>query len=250
MFRLTAYLNLLFNEDPMPEHVDRVAEAGLDGIELYGFDHDVVTIGERCKEHGLAFVYMSGSRPPLNHPDRSVDAINNIKRSIDLAERVDCKNINVKAGQVQDGLDKETERNSVVNVLREVAPAAESAGVTLVLEPLNTCIDHPGHSVATAAEGAEIIETVDSSSVRLLFDFYHEQIMSGDVIRSFREHLNVISHIHIADNPGRHEPGTGELNYSNIFDAIAETGYDGFVGCEFSPTGDPDKIMRDVKSLL
>ena len=250
MFGLTAYLNMLFDSEPSPAHVDRVAAAGFDGIELYGFESDIEAIAERCDQHDLAFVYMSGSRPPLNHPDRVGDAIDNIERSIDLADRVGCRNLNVKAGLIQENIDDETQRENIVTVLREVESTAEDSGVTLVLEPLNTRIDHPDHSVATAAEGAEIIRAVDSQRVKLLYDFYHEQIMSGDVIRSFREHIDVIGHVHIADNPGRHEPGTGELNYGTVFDAIAETGYDGFVGCEFTPIGAPDDVMHNVRSLL
>lgn len=239
---------MLFDGNPSPAHVDRVAEAGFDGIELYGFDANVEAIAERCDERGVAFVYMSGARPPLNRPDRFDDVVANITETIALAERVGCQNLNVKAGRIQDDLDEKRQRENVASVLREVAPVAESADITLVLEPLNLR-DHPGHLITSAAEGAELIKAVDSPSVKLLYDFYHEQITSGDVIRSFQNHLDLIGHTHIADTPGRHEPGTGELHYGNIFDAIAEVGYDGYVGCEFSPIGNPDTVMHDVRVL-
>jgi len=250
MVELTAYLNLLFDEGSFVERVDRVAEAGYDGVEPFGWDHDVEAIAERCDEHGLDLAYMSGERPPLTDPERTEEAIRSVEETLAVAGRVGCRDLNVKSGPAQPGLDPAAQRENVREVLREVAPAAEDAGVTLVLEPLNTRVDHPGHFTTTAAEGAELVAAVDSPRVKLLFDCYHEQIMHGDVIRSFREHVGHVGHVHVADNPGRHEPGTGELNYANVLDAIRETGYDGYVGCEFRPTGDPMTALEDVKAMV
>ena len=248
MFTLSVYLNLLFDDEPFEDRVDRAAEAGFDGFEMYGWDRDLEPIAEKRDEHDLDWVYMSGGRPDLTDPDAADEAVENIENSIEIAERMDCLNLNVKSGSTQDDLDRDAQRENAVQVLSEAAPAAEDAGVTLVLEPLNT-YEAPDHFTTTAAGGAEIVEAVDSPNVKLLFDFYHEQIMAGDVIRSFREHLDQIGHVHIADNPGRNEPGTGELNYGNIFEAIDETGYDGYVGCEFEPSGDPLPILEDVRAL-
>lgn len=250
MVELSAYLNLLFDSGSFPERVDRVAAAGYDGVEYFGWDHDAAAIADRCGEHGLELVYISGERPPLNDPDAVGEAVESVERSIAVAERVGCRTLNVKSGPTQPELDAPTQRQQVVETLRAVAPAAEAAGVTLVLEPLNTRVDHPGHFTTTAAEGADIVAAVDSPAVKLLFDCYHEQIMHGDVTRSFREHVEHVGHVHIADNPGRNEPGTGELNYATIVDAIRETGYDGYVGCEFTPTGDPEAALADVRELV
>jgi hydroxypyruvate isomerase len=137
----------------------------------------------------------------------------------------------------------------VTGVESRVAPDAEEAGVTLVLEPLNTAVDHPGYYLTSTAEGIEIVEEVGSPSVQLLYDVYHQQITEGNVIDTITDHVEHIGHIHIADVPGRHEPGTGELNYANVFDAIDDADYEGYVGCEFSPTGDPDAAMADVLEL-
>lgn len=249
MVRLTGYLNLLFDEGSFPDRVDRVADAGLLGVEFYGWDRDLRAIADRVADRDLEMVYMSGGRPALCDPRQSDAAIENIEKTIEMASDIDCHNLNVKAGPIQDDLARTEMRQNVVEVLERVAPVAEAADVTLVLEPLNTRIDHPNHAVTTAAEGAEIVNAVDSPNVKLLYDCYHEQIMAGDVIRSFREHEEAIGHVHIADNPGRHEPGTGELDYANIFDAIDESDYEGFVGCEFVPTAGPEAAIEYVRSL-
>jgi hydroxypyruvate isomerase len=251
MFGLSAYLNLLFDEGSLPERVERVAAAGYDGFEVYGFDQDLEAVAEARDEHGLEWVYLSGGRPDFTDPAAHDAAVESIEASLALAQEYDIHSLNVKSGAVQEGVDAETQRESVISVLREAAPVAEDAGVTLVLEPLNTRVDHPEQFTTTAGEGAEIVRAVDSPNVRLLFDFYHEQIMHGDVIRSFREAVDVVGHVHLADNPGRHQPGTGEINYGSVFDAIAETGYEGFVGCEFTPTAgsDPEAVLREVAAL-
>jgi hydroxypyruvate isomerase len=251
MIQLTGYLNLLFEDTSFPERVDQVADAGLDGIEAYGFDLDHQAIGRRCEKRDLDWVYLSGVRPDFTDPDNHDAALESIEESLELATTHDIQNLNVKAGSIQEDIDEDSQRDGVIEILSEAAPMAEEAGVTLVLEPLNTRVDHPGHFTTTAAEGAEIVRAVDSPNVKLLFDFYHEQIMHGDVIRSFREHLDAIGHVHIADNPGRHQPGTGEVNYGNVLSAVDESDYEGFVGCEFTPTenADPDAVMRDVAKL-
>jgi hydroxypyruvate isomerase len=251
VFELSAYLNLLFESGPFPDRVERVAATGYGGVEVYGFDRDLAAIAEAVDAHDLEWVYLSGPRPDLTDPAARDAALESVRESIALAETHGVQHLNVKAGTTRDGLDRATQRESVVEVLRAAAPVAAEAGVTLVLEPLNSRVDHPEAFLTTASEGADVVRAVDSPAVQLLFDCYHEQIMHGDVVRSFRAHADVVGHVHVADNPGRHQPGTGELDYATVFDAIAETGYDGFVGCEFTPTAgtDPERALRDVAAL-
>jgi hydroxypyruvate isomerase len=155
----------------------------------------------------------------------------------------------VTVGQDQRDLEEAVQQNAIVRVLRDVAPHAEDQGVTVVAELLNTRVDHPGYFLTTTGQGAEIVEAVDSPDVKILYDVYHQQITEGDVIRRFQNNVDAIGHVHIADNPGRNEPGTGELNYDRIFEAIADTDYDGYVSCEFSPTGDPDAVFADIVEM-
>ena len=140
-------------------------------------------------------------------------------------------------------ISKEEMRENTISVLRELAPIAEEAGITLVIEPLNTLVDHAGYSLYSSAEGIEIVKAVNSPAVRLLYDAYHMQIMEGNIIDTIRNNWQYFGHFHIADVPGRNQPGTGELNYNNILKALKETGYAGIVGFEFAPIGKTDEAV-------
>jgi hydroxypyruvate isomerase len=130
-------------------------------------------------------------------------------------------------------------------------PRAQSWVTDLVLEPVNATVDHPGQVTNTAAEGAAIVRAVDHPKARLLFDVSHEQITNGDLVLSIRAHEDAIGHVHVADNPGRNQPETGELNYATVFNAIDDSAYDGFVGCEFVPTAGSDvaRVLDAVAEL-
>lgn len=133
--------------------------------------------------------------------------------------------------------------------MRKVSPKAKDAGITLVLEPLNTEIDHQGYHLSSSTEGYDIIKSVDSPNLKLLFDIYHQQIMEGNLISNIRKNIDMIGHFHFADVPGRHEPGTGELNYANIFEVIADSEYKGYLGCEFTPSKTSKEALQAVKEL-
>lgn len=264
--KVTSYLNLNFDDAPFPERVDMAAEAGVDGIEFYGWDlgmdggesvaddfygpdFDPDEVVDRIHEHGLELVYMSGDRPPLTDPDRVDEAVESIERSLELADEYGCRNVNVKTGAVQPGLTRETQRRNVVEVLRRAVPAVEDAEATLALEPLNP-IDVPDHFLHAAGEGCDILDAVDSPDVRLLFDIYHEQLARGNILNSLIENASeYVTHFHVADPPARAQPGTGELNWENVFDAVSETGYDGYMGGEFIPEGDPIEALETLVDL-
>jgi hydroxypyruvate isomerase len=131
-----------------------------------------------------------------------------------------------------------------------LAPLAERYGVTLNLEPLNTTVDHAGYWLDSSQAGFELVRRVGSPNLRLLFDIYHMQVMEGNLIARMRAHLDLIGHIHVADVPGRHQPGTGEINYRNIFCALRDAGYDRAVGMEFAPLGPSDRAASDALALL
>ena len=142
-------------------------------------------------------------------------------------------------------------RANTLAVLKELAPLAEAAGITLVIEPLNTKVDHRGYSLCHAAPAFELVREVGSPRIRVLFDAYHLQIMEGNLIQSIRDGIDTIGYFHIADVPGRHEPGTGELNYANILAALSACGYEGVVGHEYEPrNGDSVNTVCDVFTRL
>jgi len=263
--QVTSYLNLNFEGIPFPERVDLAAEAGVDGIEFYGWDLgvdagpsagdafqadvDVGAVADRIHDHGLEFVYLSGNRPPLTDPDRADAAAESIRRSLALADEHGCRYVNVKTGAVQSGYSREAQRQNAVAVLREIASDAEAADATLVLEPLNP-LDAADHFIHTAGEGYALLDAVDSPGVGFLFDVYQEQLARGNIVNTLRETAaGYVDHVHVADPPHRGEPGTGELNWETIVGALADAGYDGYIGGEFVPTGDPVAALESLVEL-
>jgi hydroxypyruvate isomerase len=255
--KVTSYLNLNFNEGAFPERVDRAAATGVDGIEVFGWNlglgygsddpgFDLDAVAERVEAHDLEFVYLSGARPDLTDPERNADALKSIERSIELAEEYGVQNVNVKAGAIQSDLDRETQRQNVVEVLRAAAPPVEDSDVTLVLEPLPAT----DHFLRHSSDGYAILDAVDSPSVKLLLDLHHEQVVRGNLIGNLRQNAaEYLGHVHVADPPPRAEPGTGEINWDNVFAAVNETDYDGYMGGEFIPSDDPIPALETLVEL-
>lgn len=148
------------------------------------------------------------------------------------------------------GLTDQEKYDSVLDGLKALAPLAEEAGVTLVLEPLNNLVDHAGYWLKHSDVGFELIRKVGSPNLKLLFDVYHQQVTEGNIIERITKNLDAIGHIHVADVPGRHQPGTGELNFKNIFGEIRHSGYDRYIGFEFAPTGDSQQAAGDALNLI
>jgi hydroxypyruvate isomerase len=242
------------------EAIERSAAAGADAFEFFDLDGiDPAAVRETAAEHDIAVggttALGAGGNigdadgDAISYPDSHDQAVADIERSIEGVADLGGDTLILTVGQRLDTLSEAAQHNAVVDVLRSVAPTAEDHGVTVVPEPLNTRVDHPGYFLRTADRGFEIVAAVDSPNVQLLYDVYHQQVTEGNVIQTMTEHLDLIGHVHVADVPGRHEPGTGELAYGNVFDALDDAGYDGVVSCEFSPTGDPDAAVEHVVEL-
>jgi hydroxypyruvate isomerase len=236
---------------PFENRIERAAAAGADAIEFWGWqDKDLDSIAVTCDRAGIELAAMLGSDAPLTDPEGTDAAVRDVERSIERATEVGCPNLIITVGPKQDDYDRDAQHDAIVEVLDRVASTAEDAGITLCVEPLNTAVDHPEYYLSSSSEGREIVGAVDSSAVGLLFDIYHQQITEGDVTRELTESVETLTHVHIADNPGRNEPGTGELNYEHIISALLDAGYDGYVGCEFSPVGDDAKAIERCRDLL
>lgn len=248
---LSACIEMIFHEEPFVDRIQMAAEAGADAIEFWDWrDKDLDAVTKRCAETGVDFAAMLGSSIPLTDPDRTNEAAEDLHESIEVAADYDCPNLIVTVGREQDELERNTQHDAIVTVLDRVATDAEGAGVTLGVEPLNTIVDHPGYYLTSSAEGYEIVETVDSPAVKLLFDIYHQQVSEGNVTRNLTSDIGQVGYVHIADVPGRHEPTTGELNYANVLAALDDAGYDGYVGCEFTPEHDPSAAIENCRNLL
>jgi len=255
---LSVKLNDVFGSDvPTEEMVRRAASAGADAVGFWPWYDDLDELLGAVEDTGVDLAYLSGgdhrvegSEFPLTDPTEFDRTVESLERAIDVAAAADSEFLNVIPGRRQDTLDPAVQRETVVRALRSVAERAEDGGVTVLVEPVNTRVDHPGIYLTSSYDGYAIIDAVDSPHVKLLYDVYHQQITEGNLIANIREHIERIGYVHVGDVPGRHEPGTGEINYPNVLEALADAGYDGYVGCEFQPIGNPESAIRDVGKML
>lgn len=246
--------------DDVHRGIEGAAAAGADAIEFFDWENvNLDRIRNKAADHGIfitGIVAAGAGRsmndpdaPSMNNPADHQQAVADIERSIEAAAVLEADTLTVNVGQRIGTLSKATQQNAIVDVLREVAPSAESHEVTIVVEPLNTRVEHPGYFLKTSDMGFEIVNAVNSPRVKLLFDIYHQQITEGYITPTLVDQLEDIGLIHVADVPGRHELGTGELDYEYILTTLNEAGYDDVISCEFHPNGDPDSAVTHVVSL-
>jgi hydroxypyruvate isomerase len=246
--KLSVCIDMILTELPFLERMEHVKRLGYPAFEFWEWKNkDVDAIIRQKNELGLEIATMMGTGwKQLNTDDARKTFVSDIQASIATAKRLGVKTLIVTTGLENKQISRAEQHASYVAALKAAAPSAEQAQLTLVLEPLNTKVDHPGYYLQTAKEGFEILDEVGSPSVKMLFDIYHHQIMEGNVIQDITKNISKIAHFHVADVPGRHEPGTGEINYANVFRAIAASGYQGFVGLEFKPSGSAEDALRNV----
>ena len=228
-------------------------EIGYAAVELWARGDDFEEVITLAKAHDLVVASMSGhqSLPDGLNKRSNHDRIEDeLKTSIDIAAERGIPGLICFSGNRQPHMSEMEAVEACADGLRRVAPYAEKKGLNLNLELLNSKVDHPGYQCDHAAWGVAVCERVGSPRVKLLYDIYHMQIMEGDLIRTIRENIQWIGHFHTAGNPGRNDmDDTQELNYAGICRAIAETGYDLYVGHELSPKGDPIEALRQTFDL-
>ena len=243
MPRFAANLTMLFNEVGFLDRFAAAAEAGFKGVEyLFPYAYPKEELVERLRAHGLtqalhnlpAGDWDAGDRGIGCHPDRIGEFQEGVGRAVDYASALGCTRVNCLAGIAPEGADSGVLRETFVANLRFAAGALASAGITLLIEAINTR-DIPGFYLCRTDQALAIIDEAGAPNLALQYDVYHMQIMEGDLAPTIERHLDRIGHIQISDTPGRHEPGTGEINYPFLFDHLDRLGYDGWVGCEYKP---------------
>ena len=243
MIRLAANLNWLFQEVPMTERFAAAAALGFKAVEiLFPYRNDVDDL-RRARDAARVEVVLINS--PLGDeergekglacvPGRQAEFRASLARALDYARALECPRLHVVAGAVPSGIERrDCERTYRENVVA-AAEICGTAGVTVMLEPINTR-DIPRFFLADYDFAAALVRDIASPRLRLQFDFYHCQMIHGDMLRRFDAMRDVVEHIQIADVPGRFEPGTGEINYPNVLAAIDASGYAGWVSCEYRP---------------
>ena len=231
-----------------PDLLREAGKIGYAGVELLPPE-----LWGAARDAGLQIVAHVGHESMgsgFNDPEQHTRLTNEIHASLTLAARSGVSNLVVFSGNRRPGLSDEAGAGHTVDGLRRVAQAAEDAGVTLLLELLNSRVDHHGYQADRTDWGVRVCEAVGSPRVRLLYDIYHMQIMEGDILRTIAAHRSFLGHFHTAGVPGRHDlDAMQELNYPAIVRAVGAEGYTGFLGHEFVPKGEPVAALRAAYAL-
>ncbi len=236
--KFSACIEWLFAAEA-PAFADRIRlakDAGLDAVEFWSWSNkDLEAVAAALSETGLPLAAIL-CEPITNLTDPATHEafLAGVSASAATARRLGAPVIIAQAGNLLPG-PRAGQQAAIISALREAVPRLADAGVTLGLEPLNDRVDHPGHYLTSTIEGLEIIDAVGSPNVRLVYDIYHAAVM-GEPIELLEGRLDRVAHVHLADLPGRHEPGSGTLDYAARLGWLADHGYDGHVGLEYRPT--------------
>ena len=245
MIKLADNLTMLYNEVDFLERFDAAAKSGFTGVEyLFPYAYPKEELVERLTKHKLRQVlhnlpagdWAAGERGIACHPGRVGEFQEGVGTAIDYAQALGCKQINCLAGIAPAGADREKVRGTFVANLRFAAEKLGAAGIKLLIEPINT-YDIPGFWLSRTQQALDVIRDTGSPNLFVQYDIYHMQRMEGELANTIKAHLPQIAHLQVADNPGRNEPGTGEINYRFLFGFIDSIGYDGWIGCEYKPKG-------------
>jgi len=258
MPKFCANLTMLWNELDFTDRFAAAARAGFKGVEyLFPYDHDKNRLAEQLRQHRLTQVlhnlpagnWAQGERGIACHPRRVAEFQDGVGKAIEYAQALGCTQVNCLAGirpsQVDPGLARET----YIRNLQFAAPLLHDAGIKLLIEPVNTR-DIPGFFLNNSKQAFDVIKAVGSDNLFLQYDIYHAQVMEGDLARTIEANLALIPHLQLADNPGRNEPGTGEINYPFLFQHIDRIGYGGWIGCEYKPKTTTDAGLGWIKPYL
>jgi hydroxypyruvate isomerase len=243
MPKFSANLSMLFTEHDFLDRFDAAARAGFKGVEYIGpYDHPPEVVAARLKKNGLSQVLFNlppgdwgrGERGIAVLPDRVDEFRKGVDTAITYARALGCGQVNCLAGIAPEDVSQAELEDLFVHNLAYAAKRLEEAGIRLLIEAINTR-DIPGFFLTTSRQALRVIERVGSKNLWFQYDIYHMQVMEGDLARTIEQNLGRIAHIQLADNPGRHEPGTGEINYPFLYEHLDRIGYKGWVGAEYKP---------------
>lgn len=243
MPRFAANLTMLFNEQPFMNRFALARSAGFEAVEfLFPYAFAATDIRTALDNNGLKLVlhnlpagdWEAGERGIACHPHRIAEFRASVCKAMEYASILGVTQLNCLAGKVPEGVDPNLVRDTFIANIQFAAGELKKAGLKLLLEPINT-FDIPGFYLSTTAQAIELLDTIGADNAFLQYDIYHAQRMEGELANTIQRYLDRIAHIQLADNPGRNEPGTGEINYSYLFNLLDRLGYEGYIGCEYKP---------------
>jgi hydroxypyruvate isomerase len=232
------------------DKLETAAKAGLQSVELVGeysawTDADIERVKKLARSLRLGMDTISATpnwkRDPISmvDPAQRSNLLQEVEKNLTFARKLEIPMALLMSGDAIEGKSYAEQWASLVEGCKRCGDVAAKAGITLIVEPLNTKVNHKGYFLDSCVAGLKLMKEVDHPNIRLLFDIYHEQVQLGDVIRTIQAAAPYVKVFHIADNPGRNDPGTGEMNYNNIYRAIKKLNYSGYITMEYLPLGDP-----------
>jgi hydroxypyruvate isomerase len=257
MLQFSANLTMLYTEVPFLERFAKAKASGFQAIEFqFPYSVSAAKIRQAQAELGLQIVLFNlpagdferGERGIAIYPDRREEFREGIDQAIRYAVTLECTRLNCLAGKMTDGLTMDDAWSTLCENLLYAARKLEEKGIALLIEPINR-YDIPGFFLSDMGKVRRLLQEVGHSNLQIQYDMYHVQRMQGELLGTFAELQKSIGHVQIADNPGRHQPGTGEINYPNIFKFIQEKGYQGYIGIEYIPQENTDKSLAWLTDL-
>ena len=234
------------------DRIHAAADAGFDAIEFWPWrGKDIDAIARTCNKRNMEVAQFTawGFTPGMNNQKNHAAFIKEIEASCEIAHKLNCKRMTVVGGNDQSGMSQAEMHKNITTALKLAAPVAEREHVMLILEPMNIRVDHPGHCLYGSEDAVRICREVDSPMIKINWDLYHMQISEGDLCGRLRDGFDQVGYVQIADHPGRHEPGTGEINYGRVFKELATLGYTGPIGVECSPAENENAAIVRLRSV-
>ena len=257
--KFSCCIEMIFTEFSFIDRIYKAKEAGFDCVEFWVWENkDIDAIKKALDETGLkAGIFQANISGRMVDKKDNAKYIADVEKSVKIGKKLGVKHMFLMSDILKEDRsvleaphpisDKQKIENTKL-LLTKLAPLGEQNGITFVIEPLNTKVDHRGYSLSHSQPAFDLIREINHPNIKVLYDAYHMQIMEGNVIETIKANIDAIGYFHVADVPGRFEPGTGELNYKNIIAALKKAGYKGTVGFEFTPKN--GKSMETVKRVF
>jgi hydroxypyruvate isomerase len=252
-FSLSVMLWTVYRNLPFPQRLEKVAEAGYHAVELVDEfkawkKEDFAEARRKKRELGIEFDGTTGVWLPLADSGKREAFLKLLREFIPTMRELECTCLIMQTGDKIPGLSPAEMHANCIETLKRGADVAAENNIELLIENIDP-EENPKYFLTASAEGFEIVRSVGNPHVKFLYDFFHEQIAAGNLIAKLEKNIDLVGLVHVADVPGRHHPGTGEINYSNIFRKLAELRYSRYVAMEFNPLGDPVKELREAREL-
>ncbi|HEX5413346.1 MAG TPA: TIM barrel protein [Terriglobia bacterium] len=250
-YKISIMLWTVFRNLPFEQRLEKVSQAGYHAVELVReFEHwtdpDYTRANRKKHQLGITFDTTAGLQHGIGNPEEREAFLKDLSGMLTVCHKLECPRLIVMSGNVVPGMARAAQHQSCIEGLKRAAEIVEGKNITLLVENIDP-EENPKYFLTSVAEGFDIIRAVNHPQVRFLYDFYHEQISEGNLIEKMEKNIDLVGVFHIADVPHRHQPGTGEINYNNIYKKMTALKYDRYIAMEFMPVGDSIQILRAAR---